>query len=197
MNKAFENRGIQDTQVLLRNYLQSVIKQGDKVIDATAGRGRDTLFLAKCVGSIGKVFAFDIQEEAIKSTQQLLAEHGLSDRVQLFQVSHDEIPAYVPGGISVAVFNLGYLPGSYKGITTKAETTIQAVMKTLKLLIERGIIILTIYRGHQGGLSEANALENFLAELPKKEYSVLQGVYLNQGELSPYWIMIQKNREDI
>ncbi len=31
--------------------------------------------------------------------------------------------------------------------------------------------------------------------LPKQDYSVLEGRYLNQGEKSPYWVMVQKNRE--
>ena len=45
------NRGIQDVQFVIKDYLKKVIAQGDIVVDATAGLGRDTLFLAQCVGA--------------------------------------------------------------------------------------------------------------------------------------------------
>jgi hypothetical protein len=86
------------------------------------------------------------------------------------------------------------LPGSDYQIVTKAETTLKALAKSLELLGSLGLIALTIYRGHQGAKEEAREVNRFLAQLPKKEFSVLQGIYLNQGEESPYWIMIEKNR---
>lgn len=192
MNRSSQHRGIQDTQTILRDQLMRSIMPGDLVIDATAGRGRDTLFLAQCVGENGRVFAFDIQEEALLVTQTLLEEHHLLDRVELVHESHSEISQFVPQGIKAAVFNLGYLPGSTRVITTRPETTVQAVKQSLGLLTENGIVALTVYRGHEGGLGESKAIIDFLTLLPKKDFSVLQGIYLNQGELSPYWIMIQK-----
>lgn len=35
------------------------VQEGDAVVDATAGNGRDTLWLAKAVGPQGSVYAFD------------------------------------------------------------------------------------------------------------------------------------------
>ena len=35
------------------------VQEGDAVVDATAGNGGDTLWLAKAVGPRGSVFAFD------------------------------------------------------------------------------------------------------------------------------------------
>jgi methylase of polypeptide subunit release factors len=197
MNNNLAGRGIQDTQTLIKLYLQNIIQDGDLAIDATAGRGRDTLFLAQCVGSKGKVFAFDIQREAISATEALLKAHGLAERVELFTKSHDEICLYIKNRIKAAIFNLGYLPGSDQGIVTRADRTIAAVRQVLNLLENRGVVVLTVYRGHEGGLEESRELTRFLSEFPKKNFSVLQGIYLNQGELSPYWIMIQKNREDL
>ena len=49
-------------------YLENIINEDDVVIDATMGNGYDTVYLAKKVGPKGKVYAFDVQEEAIKST---------------------------------------------------------------------------------------------------------------------------------
>jgi len=196
MNCVFNPKGIENTQTMLKMYLQQLIQPGDQVMDATAGRGKDTLFLAECVGPEGRVFAFDIQEEAIQSTRELLTASKMLDRVTLFRESHTGIGRLVPQGIRVAVFNLGYLPGSSQAIMTKPETTLQAVNETLKLLVAKGVIVLTVYRGHSRSLEEANALNTYAAELSKKDFHVLQGMYLNQGETSPYWLIIQKNRGD-
>ncbi|HHV64149.1 MAG TPA: methyltransferase domain-containing protein [Peptococcaceae bacterium] len=193
MNKQRVDRGIRDIQVFLRQFLEKNISYGDMAVDATAGLGRDTLFLAQCVGDKGKVFAFDIQEQAIKATQELLQEQGLAHRVQLLAVSHSEIAKYVPPGIQAAVFNLGYLPGFGKKIVTRPETTLQALTQVLKLLKKNGLVAITVYRGHEGGLEESETLISYLSKLPKQDFSVLQGIYLNQGEESPYWIIIQKN----
>ena len=46
-------RELRDIQGLLRTFLQQVILPGNSVLDATAGQGRDTLFLAECVGPTG------------------------------------------------------------------------------------------------------------------------------------------------
>lgn len=191
-----DHRGIQDTQTILRNYLSNVIKCGDIVVDATAGKGRDTLFLAECVGSEGRVYAFDIQNEAIRATRELLINHGKLDRVQLLHESHIEIARFVPKGIRAVLFNLGYLPGSDHLVTTKPDTTVRSIQEALNLLSYKGIIAITVYRGHEGGLEESKTILEYVSMISRKDFSVLQGIYLNQGELSPYWIMIQKNRED-
>ena len=59
--------------------LSETIVPGETVVDATAGNGNDTLFLAEYVGENGHVFAFDIQQAALESTAQRLGE--LNDRV--------------------------------------------------------------------------------------------------------------------
>lgn len=194
LNEIPSRKGIENTQTLLKVYLQRVILDGDIVVDATAGRGKDTLFLADCVGPKGKVYAFDIQKAAIESTRELLIEYNRNDRVDLFLESHTDMEKFLPGRIKAALFNLGYLPGSDQQVTTHPETTIQAINAALRLLTEKGVIVLTVYRGHDNGAEESAVLNTYLAGLPKKDFSVLQGIYLNQGEHSPYWLIIQKNR---
>ena len=51
-------------------------KKGNNTIgvDATCGRGKDTLFLANI---FKEVYAFDIQDEAIESTKELLKEYKI------------------------------------------------------------------------------------------------------------------------
>ena len=57
---------------LAHEFIKENLKEGDVAIDATMGRGHDTAFLCEIVGNKGRVFAFDIQEDAVKSTKELL-----------------------------------------------------------------------------------------------------------------------------
>ena len=75
--------------------LAEYIKPGDTAIDCRAGNGNDTLFLAKAVGPEGRVFAFDVQEEALSATRELLESEGVSNITLV-----DGITA-LEGGISI------------------------------------------------------------------------------------------------
>ena len=46
------------------------IEAGDVVVDATAGNGYDTEFLADKVGADGTVYAIDVQPAALKETKK-------------------------------------------------------------------------------------------------------------------------------
>ncbi|WP_206812775.1 class I SAM-dependent methyltransferase [Paradesulfitobacterium ferrireducens] len=187
---------IQDIQGLLRLLLKQFIAERDVVLDATAGRGRDTVFLAECVGAAGKVYALDIQEEAIRETGQLLEIYGLKDRVMLYLLDHAALDQVVQDKLAAAVFNLGYLPGSDHQITTEPASTLAAIRAVLKRLKPGGVLALTLYRGHPGAGAEAAAVETLLQSLPPKEYSVLAGNYLNQKKEAPSWVLVQKIGED-
>lgn len=50
-----------------------------RAIDATAGNGHDTLFLAGILGPQGEVAAFDIQPQALENTSARLLAHRQSD----------------------------------------------------------------------------------------------------------------------
>ncbi|HSI67470.1 MAG TPA: class I SAM-dependent methyltransferase, partial [Planococcus sp. (in: firmicutes)] len=107
-----------------KSLLEQTVAPGDSVIDATAGNGHDTHFLAQLTGSEGKVYAFDIQQEAIDATGKRISEFS---HVQLVLDSHDKIGQYVNEEISAAVFNLGYLPKGDHTIITKAKSTLSAM----------------------------------------------------------------------
>ncbi len=155
---------------LIQNYLRI----GDSAIDATAGNGHDTLFLAKSVGDSGQVFAFDIQQQAIDSTRQHIVEQLNMDRVELFHCSHermqDHIPSQYHGQIKAVIFNLGYLPGSDKAVITHQHSTIKALQQALQILACPGIVCITAYPGHAGGEQELHALEGFFQQLDKQLY---------------------------
>ena len=93
------------------------VKSGDTVVDATCGTGQDTVSLAKAVGDEGTVYAFDIQQDAIDQTEQRLKDCGLGN-VKLIKDSFVRMAEYISDeSVSVAVFNLGYLPGGDHSIT--------------------------------------------------------------------------------
>ena len=103
------------------------VMPGDTVIDATVGNGHDTLFLARLVGREGLVYGFDIQQVALERTAARLQEAGLQDRVQLIHAGHEELKKYVPDFVQAVMFNLGYLPGADKSVTTLGHTTLRAI----------------------------------------------------------------------
>lgn len=174
--------------------LKETIISGDTVIDATAGNGNDTVLLAQLVGPYGKVVAFDIQEEAIKNTKDKLLLTGQNAQVDLVQDGHENLDKYLKSDevISAVTFNLGYLPKGDKNITTKPETTIEAIKKSLEILRKQGIVSIMVYSGHDGGLEEKNIIDEFVVELPQEEYNVLTYKFVNQVNHPPYLYLIQK-----
>ena len=66
-----------NTLGIAHQFLAARVPEGGLCIDGTMGRGKDTAFLCQLVGPEGKVIAFDIQEEALASTDALLREKGL------------------------------------------------------------------------------------------------------------------------
>lgn len=143
----------------------AVLQPGDIAIDATAGKGRDTAFLAKLVSATGQVHAFDIQAEAIQSTKNLLQIAGLSSQVSLHHRSHAEMKSALPpehwGRVSVVLFNCGYLPGSDQKIATQPKSTIKALEAAYELLKPQGRIVCVAYTGHPGGREESSQIHDF------------------------------------
>lgn len=74
---------------LLRELLAREPLAGARVIDATAGNGHDTEFLARAVGEAGEVLAIDLQPAALEATLKRLGEDpGLARRVRVIQGDH-------------------------------------------------------------------------------------------------------------
>lgn len=176
---------------LSHELLSKVVGEGSLAIDATLGNGYDTLFLAKAVGSSGKVFAFDIQDIAIRKSLDLLTAHGVDERVELFHHGHEEMDKYISTQVQGIVFNLGYLPGQDQRIITEAKNTVTALTKATRLLIPGGLIVIVVYWGHQGGMEEKEAVENWITKLSSQEYDVIKFTFPNKKQ-APYLIGVQK-----
>lgn len=187
MQKDFFN-AVEFSHLLLKENIVS----GDLVVDATAGNGYDTKFLADLVGTEGKVYSFDIQKDAITKSRKLLENNNLAAQAKLILDSHANLDQYLNQKIKAAVFNLGYLPGGNKEIITRKESTITALEKLIKLLKNNGIIILVIYSGHPGGEEEKNAILDFASRLNHKKFNVLNYEFLNQPSYPPQVLAIKK-----
>ena len=174
--------------------LKNTVIQGDKVIDATVGNGGDTVLLAKLVGKTGHVFGFDIQAQAIEKTKEKLLLTSLLEQVSLYNTGHENLNLYVQENIEIAaaVFNLGYLPKGDKTIITKSDTTIHAVETILPRLRKGGLLLLTVYSGHQGGELEKEAVLDFSKQLSQDLYTVLYYGFINQKNSPPFLIVIEK-----
>ncbi|MDX1346394.1 MAG: class I SAM-dependent methyltransferase [Sedimenticolaceae bacterium] len=148
------------------------VHAGDIVIDATMGNGHDTLFLAQLVGETGHVYALDLQQRAIDQTRARLDMHGAAEQVTLIKGDHAEMGRLLPQGmaesVAAIVFNLGYLPGGVKSVTTTAESTLYALDASRELIKPGGIISLLVYVGHPGGLEEDVAIREWLGSLPEE-----------------------------
>ncbi|MFC9778745.1 class I SAM-dependent methyltransferase [Paenibacillus chitinolyticus] len=183
-------------------WIEERVRPGDTVVDATVGNGVDTLFLARLVGSRGRVYGFDIQPQALETARTRLEREldgsGGAQRVSLLLRSHADMAAAVPGdclGRTAAVmFNLGYLPGADPGVITVPASTLPALEAALLLLREGGILTVALYPGHDGGASEAQAVESWAAGLPQEEWSVLCYRFINSAARSPYLIGIEKKK---
>ena len=176
-----------------KTLLQKTVFEGDVVIDATAGNGHDTLHLAQLVGQTGHVYAFDIQQSAVESTQQRLVD--FRNQTSVILDGHEQIHKYVNQEISAAVFNLGYLPGANHSTITKPDTTIIAIEACLNLLKVGGIIVIVVYHGHEGGDLERDALLNYVRELPQSAIQVLKYEFLNQVNHAPFVLAIEKTKQ--
>lgn len=168
-------------------FLEEVVTDEDIVVDATMGNGHDTLFLARLAK---KVYAFDIQEQAIEQTTKRLAEAKL-DNVELFLTGHENVDQYVES-IKAAIFNLGYLPSADKTVITQPHTTIQALEKLCQRLVAGGRIAVMIYYGHEGGDVERDAVLDFVSQLPQQEFTVALYKTINQINQPPFLVMIEK-----
>ncbi len=94
---------------IINRVIDETVKEGDLCIDATAGRGNDTLHLCKLVGDSGHVTAFDIQQDAVDSTKALLSKHGVAHRGDVLLKSHSEMDQlFEEESVSFITFNFGW-----------------------------------------------------------------------------------------
>ena len=176
-----------------KKLLKEVIDKNSIVVDATAGNGNDTLFLAKT--SAKRVFAFDVQNQAITNTNDLLEKNNFADKCEVILDSHENFDKYIEENIQAVVFNLGYLPNADHTITTQAETTLNTINKFITRLNVGGRIVIVVYWGHENGKVEKDALLKELSKPDQKEIEVLVYQFINQKNNAPFIIALEKRKD--
>lgn len=145
---------------LVKKICEEKLMLDDYAVDATVGNGHDTLHLA----TISKfVFGFDIQEQAIQNTTNLLKNNNITN-YKLFKISHDKMDNVLKDykkKIKLVLFNLGYLPCGDKRIMTNHKTTLKALQKSMNLLTDDGLILIVFYP-HPEGKIEASHIFQYL-----------------------------------
>ncbi len=177
--------------------LTNCVKSGDTVIDGTAGNGYDTVTLSNFVGEKGIVYSFDIQEIAIEKSKKRLSENSPYNNVIFFNESHENIKHTIGKDVKIncAVFNLGFLPGGDKSITTHYHSSISAIENVVEMLDENGIVYIVVYWGHENGKLEKSALDTYIQVLDQKIYNCGRIEFVNQKNCPPILLFIQKRVE--
>jgi hypothetical protein len=165
---------------------KQVVQPGDTLVDATCGNGHDTFFLSKLQPA--RLYAIDIQSTALEATRKRLE---LSE-VHLIQGCHSHFPKEIaPETVKLIVYNLGYLPGGNKSITTCSNTSLESIQKALSLILPGGLISITCYPGHEEGAKEEELLLKFAAELDKELWCVTHQRWINRRK-APSLLLLQK-----
>ncbi len=186
------NEALGNARQVAHRMFGNVLHPGDAAVDATLGRGRDCLKLCELVGPEGRVYGFDPHPDALRQTEALLGENGMAERATLFGIGHERMAEVVRPGIRLAAFNLGWLPGSDKSLTTRADTTVAALTSALYLLGPGGMAVICIYPGHEEGAREKDALLAYAKALPNATFNALWHDFLNGGPGAPGCLMIEK-----
>lgn len=183
---------------LAHAYWRSHLRPGDLAIDATCGNGHDICTLGKLLLSHPEslLIGFDIQSAALQNTEALLKkslpEEHLA-RVLFQRRCHSEIDQVpLPHPPALIVYNLGYLPGSDKRITTETSSTLASLAKATCLVKEGGSISITCYPGHLEGKREEEAILLWAENLSSDRWQVCHHRWLNRNA-APSFLWIYKN----
>ncbi len=165
---------------------KNLLNPQDVVIDATCGNGKDTLYLAElsCI-----VYSLDIQRQALQKAKILTKNFNIT----FLEMSHEDLSRLVlPNLPKLIVYNLGYLPGGDKTITTKTSTTLASIESALQMT---EAISITCYPGHEEGKKETDAVLQFVSKLPA-QWKVTHHHQLNREKAPCFIHMIKAAAND-
>ncbi|MCC5790842.1 MAG: hypothetical protein JJT75_14530 [Opitutales bacterium] len=188
-----------DAVAMSHHLLEAILEEGDIAVDATAGNGLDTIFLAKLVGEAGQVWAFDRQEEALHKAEANLVIEAMRSRTTLVCKDHsrfaEEVPEDKKGRVGAFLFNLGYLPGGNKEVTTTEATTLAAFRQALEWIRLGGVVVVVLYPGHPEGAREKEVLLKEVSALPVKSWQCLHACSTLSHRKNPPEVLALRRRK--
>lgn len=179
---------IERTREVVELLAPMYLEDDSTVCDFTLGNGHDSLFLLKQIEN-GFLYGFDIQEEAINNSQDLLTEAGFKN-FKLILDSHANVLEHVKEKIDLGIYNLGYLPGGDKSLITRGDSTVKSIDGALKVLNPGKALIITAYKGHKGAMEEYEIVMEYVSSLDQKKYSVMNINFPNQRNNPPEIITV-------
>ena len=178
-----------DISKIAHYVIENFLENKETAVDATLGNGHDTDFLCE---KFKKVYAFDIQECACRNYN-----NKKKDNVFVVNDSHEKLEEYVSENIDCIIYNLGFLPGGKKEITTNHKSSLKSIKAALNLLKAGGIAAISIYRGHAEGKIEEKYIIEYVKGLPKDEYGVMYHEFMNRSKDSPLLVIIEKRLNNV
>jgi len=172
---------------LAHDLVRRTLRPGETAVDATVGNGHDTEFLARRVGPAGRVIGFDVQARAIEATRRRLEGLGAAPRTALYEESHVRLAERAPDDVGAVMFNLGYLPGGDRQVTTERTGTLAALEAAWRKLRPGGVITVVCYPGHEHGAGEAAAVEEWAGSRGAEGRAARYGML---GALSPTPVLV-------
>jgi hypothetical protein len=171
-------------------------------VDMTVGKGKDLSFLVDLAAHrLDHLMAIDIQDSALVQSAEFIKERGFDsgvESIQWRQGSHEYIHEWLldwpmaQKGVSLALYNLGYLPGSDKSITTQSASTLKSLEGLMPWICPGGGISLMVYPGHETGRLESLEIDRFLEKnIDTQIWHLWQMRRLGSWH-APYWIWMQK-----
>ena len=129
-----------DLLELQKEFLRKRIGKGSVVCESAAGNGHDSEFLSKTVGETGRLCTPLTYSPPPANRRKIhLAESGCPQNYTIINDSHANCKEYVHEKINAGMFNLGWLPGSDRKVTTRRESTLKAVNAAIELLAPDGL----------------------------------------------------------
>lgn len=177
-------RYVGDISKIAHHIIENFLSNKEIAVDATLGNGHDTDFFC---GQFKKVYAFDIQECACENYKQKNVRN-----VVVINDSHENLDEYISEKIDCIIYNLGFLPGGNKEITTNHKSSLISIKKGLDLLNSGGIAAICIYRGHVEGKVEEKEILQYVKELPKSQYGVMYHEFMNRSKDAPLLLIVEK-----
>ena len=180
------NNLLEVQKLMIKSYAKDV----KIAVDATLGNGNDTNTIRKLFGEQIKIYAFDIQQQAIKTAKENISEYYQKNTI-FIQDTHEDMDKYIKEKVQLVMFNLGYLPKSDHNVKTNPYTTLHAMENAIKLLDDDGLISMMFYVGHDNAREYKTLLE-YIRILDSKNFKAIHVNPINQNENAPKLVIIQK-----